>query len=183
MELRVCRAYVSHGGGGHGKAGGSDAGGFPSPGLEPAPRSQLQAERKDDEWNWTFKPDLTEGTHESKVPEGIPVILITAMGPRVFPSFVTKNKSGNPHVQARVAMKFHQEWVDKLPNARHIILEEAVTSSHLKNRFDHPHHQQMVEQSEESPRPPPMRVRATSRKAAEFLILLFLLPAATVSSA
>jgi pimeloyl-ACP methyl ester carboxylesterase len=80
-------------------------------------------ERKDDEWK-DIQASLTEA-HESKVPEGIPVTLITAMGPRVFPSFVTEKQKEEIKTFRPVWLKFHQEWVDKLPNAWHIITEES----------------------------------------------------------
>jgi pimeloyl-ACP methyl ester carboxylesterase len=66
--------------------------------------------------------------HESTVPPGIPVVLITAMGPRVFPSFVTQKQKHDFKIQKPMWLKFHDEWVGKLPNGKHIVTED---SSHM----------------------------------------------------
>jgi pimeloyl-ACP methyl ester carboxylesterase len=66
--------------------------------------------------------------HESTVPPGIPVVLITAMGPRVLPSFVTEKQKHDFETVRPMWLKFHEEWLAKLPNGKHVITED---SSHM----------------------------------------------------
>ncbi|EEF57075.1 alpha/beta fold hydrolase [Pedosphaera parvula] len=92
--------------------------------------------------------------HESQMPPGIPIILITAMGPRVLPSFVTEEQKKELKTFRPMWLKFHQEWVDKLPNAQHIITEK---SGHVVP-FEEPELvvsaiRQVVEQARHRPQP------------------------------
>lgn len=66
--------------------------------------------------------------HESTVPPGIPVVLITAIGPRVLPAFVTEKQKHDFEIVRPMWLKFHEEWVAKLPNGKHVITED---SSHM----------------------------------------------------
>jgi pimeloyl-ACP methyl ester carboxylesterase len=63
--------------------------------------------------------------HESAVPPGIPVVLITALGPRVFPDFVTDEEKQKLKTLRPMWLKFHDEWLEKLPNARHILTQDS----------------------------------------------------------
>jgi len=86
-------------------------------------RESNRYERQDDEWK-DIQASLTEA-HESRVPTNIPVILITAMGPRVLPSFVTEKQKQELKTSRPAWLKFHQEWLEKVPNARHIVTQNS----------------------------------------------------------
>lgn len=77
----------------------------------------------DDDWD-LIQAGLSEA-HESPIPPGIPVTLITAMGPRVLPAFVTEKKRREFRSTARMWLKFHQEWLAKVPGAQHIVTEDS----------------------------------------------------------
>jgi pimeloyl-ACP methyl ester carboxylesterase len=80
-------------------------------------------ERQDEEWK-QIQASLTQA-HQSRVPEGIPVTLITAMGPRVLPSFVTPEQKAELNAFRPMWLKFHQQWIEKLPRGRHLITENS----------------------------------------------------------
>jgi len=80
-------------------------------------------ERHDEEWQ-EISATLAEA-HTSPVPPGIPVVLITGMGPKTFPSFISEEKVQEYRTSHQLWLKFHQEWVDKIPGAKHIIDENA----------------------------------------------------------
>ena len=80
-------------------------------------------ERQDAEWK-EIQASLTEA-HESRVPEGIPVVLITGMGPRIFPGFVTEEQKQEYRMGHQMWLKFHNEWLKTVPNAQHIITENS----------------------------------------------------------
>jgi pimeloyl-ACP methyl ester carboxylesterase len=63
--------------------------------------------------------------HDSTVPTGIPVVLITAMGPRVLPSFATEQQKKDYRAIRPIWSKFHEEWLAKLPNGKHIVTEDS----------------------------------------------------------
>ena len=79
--------------------------------------------RQDEEWK-EIQASLAEA-HESHVPSGIPVVLITAMGPRVFPDFISEKDKQELKTIRPVWLKFHQEWIDKIPTGRHLITENS----------------------------------------------------------
>ena len=63
--------------------------------------------------------------HESRIPENIPVVLITAMGPRPFPNIMTE-KDKRYFVELRkIWLQSHTDWVAKLPKGRHVITEDS----------------------------------------------------------
>ena len=62
---------------------------------------------------------------QSVVPPGIPVALITAMGPRVLPSFISEEEKESRKVQKSMWLKFHSDWVTTVPGAKHIITENS----------------------------------------------------------
>lgn len=86
-------------------------------------RDSSHQERQDDEWK-DISASLAEA-HESQVPPGIPVVLITAMGPHVLPSFVTEEQKEAFKTIRPMWLKFHNDWVEKIPNAQHIITEKS----------------------------------------------------------
>jgi pimeloyl-ACP methyl ester carboxylesterase len=63
--------------------------------------------------------------HESRIPAGIPLVLITGMGPRVFPSFVTEKERSDYRADHLMWRKFHTEWLKTVPQGRHIITENS----------------------------------------------------------
>jgi pimeloyl-ACP methyl ester carboxylesterase len=79
--------------------------------------------RKDEEWK-EIQASLTQA-HESRVPPGIPIVLITGMGPREFPRFVMEEQKKEYRAMKQVWLKYHQEWVNKLPSAQHTITEKS----------------------------------------------------------
>ena len=97
--------------------------------LEATLRSEISKElstkfsREIEEWK-EIQASLMEA-HQSRVPDGIPVILITAMGPRVLPKFVTEKQRTELNAFRPMWLKFHQQWIDKLPNGRHLITENS----------------------------------------------------------
>jgi pimeloyl-ACP methyl ester carboxylesterase len=86
-------------------------------------RNPGSEKRQDEEWK-EIQASLAEA-RASRVPPGIPVVLITAMGPRVLPDFVTEKDRQELKTFRPVWLKFHQEWVKKIPNGRHLITENS----------------------------------------------------------
>jgi pimeloyl-ACP methyl ester carboxylesterase len=80
-------------------------------------------ERQDEEWN-EIQASLAEA-HESRLPPGIPVALITAMGPRVLPGFVTEKQKEDLKTIKPMWLKFHNEWIGKITNSQHITTENS----------------------------------------------------------
>jgi pimeloyl-ACP methyl ester carboxylesterase len=85
--------------------------------------NNADAKRQDEEWK-EIMASLDEA-HASRVPPGIPVVLITGMGPKIFPSFIGENKVQEYRENHKRWLKFHQEWVDKIPGSKHIIDENT----------------------------------------------------------
>ncbi len=105
----------------------------------------------DSDWH-QIQSSLAEA-HESRVPANIPVVLITGMGPRVFPGFVTEKQIQEYRAIHELWLKFHEEWLKKVPNAQHIITENSghdvpFAEPELIIRVI----RQMVEQSRNPPR-------------------------------
>jgi pimeloyl-ACP methyl ester carboxylesterase len=86
-------------------------------------RDPNKNDRQDEEWK-DIQASLIEA-HESRVPRDVPVILITAMGPRVFPSFVTEKQKEEFRAFKPMWLKFHAEWLEKLPNGQHVVTENS----------------------------------------------------------
>jgi pimeloyl-ACP methyl ester carboxylesterase len=86
-------------------------------------RDPTKPKRQDEEWK-EIQASLVEA-HESHVPPGIPVVLITAMGPRVLPDFVTEKDRQELKTIRPVWLKLHQEWIDKISTGRHLITENS----------------------------------------------------------
>ncbi len=81
------------------------------------------SERPGDEWQ-DIQATLEEA-RQSRLPSGIPVTLITAMGPRVLPPFLTETERAHFATYHPAWLKFHNEWLAKIPGARHIVTEES----------------------------------------------------------
>lgn len=82
-------------------------------------RQTNQVARQDQEWK-DIKASLDEA-HESRVPAGIPVTLITAMGPRVLPDFIPEKDRQEFKILKPMWLHYHEEWLAKIPGARHIV--------------------------------------------------------------
>lgn len=98
----------------------------------------------EDDWQ-LIQAGLSEA-HNSPVPPKIPVTLITAIGPKVLPDFMPEKDQRKYREGHKMWLKFHQDWVDRVPSARHVITEnsghgvpffepELVTSS-IRQVFD-----------------------------------------------
>jgi hypothetical protein len=61
----------------------------------------------------------------SRVPAGIPVVLITGMGPREFPAFVTEPQKQEYRNLHQHWLKFHTEWLAGVPRAQPLITENS----------------------------------------------------------
>lgn len=77
----------------------------------------------DDDWRG-FLAGLAQA-HESRVPEGIPVVLITATVLHALPIFLTAKQKELFHEFMPMWLKFHAEWVKKLSNGQHIITNNS----------------------------------------------------------
>jgi pimeloyl-ACP methyl ester carboxylesterase len=86
-------------------------------------RDPNHQERRDEEWK-DIQTSLAEA-HESQLPPEIPVIVITAMGPRVLPSFATEEQKQEMSIIKPMWLKFHDEWVKTIPNGQHIITKNS----------------------------------------------------------
>jgi pimeloyl-ACP methyl ester carboxylesterase len=85
----------------------------------------------------TFRPydevDCAPATfaqaNENPIPANIPVSLITGIGPRVIPGFVTKELRAEVQKDQKIfypaKLKFHKEWVEKIPRGQLIITENS----------------------------------------------------------
>jgi pimeloyl-ACP methyl ester carboxylesterase len=77
----------------------------------------------DDDWR-DFQASLAQA-RESRVPEGIPVVLISATVLHVLPIFLTSKQKKLFNEFMPMWIKFHAEWVEKLPNGQHIITNNS----------------------------------------------------------
>jgi pimeloyl-ACP methyl ester carboxylesterase len=80
-------------------------------------------ERTGEEWK-EMTASLREA-HESVVPPGIPVVLITAMGPQTFPGSWTEKQKQEYKEGHKRWLQFHSDWLEKLPGGKHIITEKS----------------------------------------------------------
>jgi pimeloyl-ACP methyl ester carboxylesterase len=76
-----------------------------------------------DDWN-LIQAGMAEA-RESRIPEGIPVVLISGMGPRVLPAFMTEKQKLKYRTQHQMWLKYHTEWIEKAPNGKHIITQNS----------------------------------------------------------
>lgn len=84
----------------------------------------------DDDWR-DFLASLAQA-HESRVPEGIPVVVITATMLHVLPIFLTAKQKELFNEFMPMWLKFHAEWVKKLPNGQYIITNNSGHSVALE---------------------------------------------------
>ncbi len=65
----------------------------------------------------------------SRIPAGIPVLLISGMGPREIPGFLPMDLKAEVQKDQQTfypaKLRFHQQWVDKIPNAKLIITKNS----------------------------------------------------------
>lgn len=88
-------------------------------------RNPNQPERQDDEWK-DIKASLSEAS-ESRVPPGIPVVLITGMKLEGPPD-MTEKQIEKMKANKSAWLKFHEQWLEKIPGSRHIVTK---TSGHF----------------------------------------------------
>jgi len=88
----------------------------------PSPTAR-QGDIPDSDWK-EIQSSLAEA-HESLVPANVPVVLITGMGPRVFPDYISEKKIQEYKANHQLWLKFHKEWLEKVPNGQHIITENS----------------------------------------------------------
>jgi pimeloyl-ACP methyl ester carboxylesterase len=86
-------------------------------------RQTNEVEREDEEWK-EIMACLVEA-HQSPVPAGIPVTVMTGMGPRVFPKYVPPEQQAKYRAERPTWSRFHQEWVDKIPGAKHVVTDNS----------------------------------------------------------
>ena len=86
-------------------------------------RGTNRVQRQDDEWK-DIQASLAEA-HESRVPEGIPVVLITAMGTPFFFSSMSGEQKQEYAAVHQMWLKFHGEWLKNVPNGQHIITKNS----------------------------------------------------------
>ncbi len=74
-------------------------------------------------------PMTFDEAHANPVPTNIPVYLITGLGPRKAPGFLTKEFKAevqeDREVLYKAKLKFHREWVEQFPKGKLIIAEES----------------------------------------------------------
>ena len=86
-------------------------------------RDTNRTERLDEEWK-EIQSSLDEAS-QSHVPAGIPVVLVTAMGPRVLPKFITEAQKEEMKTVRPMWLKYHEEWLEKIPGSRHIVTQDS----------------------------------------------------------
>ncbi len=66
---------------------------------------------------------------ESRLPERLPVTLISGMGPREIPGFVSAKQRAelmkDQETLWPMKLKFHREWVEKLPKGQLVVTEKS----------------------------------------------------------
>lgn len=92
-------------------------------------RAAQRGEKNYDDWKdgreWEDIQSSLAQAQASRVPEGVPVVLITGMGPRVLPSFLTEKEKLEYKTNHQMWLKFHTEWVERQLHARHLITENS----------------------------------------------------------
>jgi hypothetical protein len=83
---------------------------------------------KHEEWNMAEWPQIKASLDEargSNLPLGIVVVLITGMGPPTLPGFMSEKEKQDYRTDHQMWLKFHQQWVDSIPGAQHMITEKT----------------------------------------------------------
>jgi pimeloyl-ACP methyl ester carboxylesterase len=74
-------------------------------------------------------PMTFDQARENPVPTNVPVFLITGLGPREIPGFVTKELKAelqnDREVLYQAKLKFHKAWVEQFPKGKLIIAENS----------------------------------------------------------
>jgi pimeloyl-ACP methyl ester carboxylesterase len=74
-------------------------------------------------------PMTFDEARDHPVPTNIPVFLITGLGPREIPSFLTKEFKAevqeDQDVLYKAKLKFHKEWVEKFPKGQLIMTQNS----------------------------------------------------------
>jgi pimeloyl-ACP methyl ester carboxylesterase len=74
-------------------------------------------------------PTTFAQAQENPIPDNVPVFLITGLGPRIIPGFVTKELRDEVEKDRKTfypaKLKFHKEWVEKIPEGQLIITENS----------------------------------------------------------
>ena len=74
-------------------------------------------------------PITFDQARDNPVPTNVPVYLITGLGPREIPGFLTKELKAevqeDREVLYRAKLKFHKEWVEQFPRGKLIITENS----------------------------------------------------------
>lgn len=74
-------------------------------------------------------PMTFDEAHTNPVPKNIPVYLITGMGPREVPRFLTKELKAevkeDRDILYQAKLKFHKQWVEQFPKGKLLIAEES----------------------------------------------------------
>jgi pimeloyl-ACP methyl ester carboxylesterase len=109
---------------------------------------------KDSDWA-LIQAGLNEA-RASAIPTNIPVVVVTAMGPRVLPAFVSEKDKKELNMIRPVWLKYHSQWLASIPNSQHIVTEKSghgvmFTEPDLVVKVI----RQMVEQIRNSPPPLP----------------------------
>jgi pimeloyl-ACP methyl ester carboxylesterase len=110
------------------------------------------------ESDWALIQTGLREAHASVIPTNIPVVLITGMGPRVLPAFVSEKDKAELQLIRPVWLKYHSQWLAKIPHSRHIITEKSghgimLTEPDLVVKVIH----EMIEQIRNSAQPSPIR--------------------------
>ena len=87
---------------------------------------QRAPQSSDEDWR-DIQASLAQA-QASPVPEGIPVVLITATGFRMLPVLSARKKREELEVCQPMWLKFHTEWMSRLSNGQHLVTN---TSGHL----------------------------------------------------
>ncbi|MGO8697519.1 MAG: alpha/beta fold hydrolase [Limisphaerales bacterium] len=86
-------------------------------------RNTNQDERMDREWK-DIRASLAEA-HESTVPKGVPVVLITGMGRPVFADSMTEKQRQEYIAVHQMWLRFHAEWIKNVPKGQHILTQKS----------------------------------------------------------
>jgi pimeloyl-ACP methyl ester carboxylesterase len=74
-------------------------------------------------------PATLAQARESTIPSGIPVVLISGMGPREIPGFLPaklkKEVEDDQQTLYPTKLKFHREWIEKIPMGKLVVTRES----------------------------------------------------------
>jgi pimeloyl-ACP methyl ester carboxylesterase len=74
-------------------------------------------------------PATLAQAHSSQIPAGIPVVLISGMGPSQIPGFLPVDLKAEVQKDQQIfypaKLRFHRQWTDKIPTAKLIITKNS----------------------------------------------------------